>query len=201
LHWQKKGPAFAKAYRGKFLNKPTKSGSIVTKMVNGRPIVEKINGKNWMYWREKFINLAWSDNLWDWNPLLDDKGELKRLIIPRPGKFDSKITECGQPALITDKGIILLYNGKNVLDENATRDIPKVTYSVGEAVFDLNNPEKVLKRTGNYILKPTLPHEMSGRYTAGTPFRKVWSSSIKNGFYIAVLPIHLLDWLYLKIRG
>ena len=154
-----------------------------------------------MYWREKFINLAWSDNLWDWNPLLDDKGELKRLIIPRPGKFDSKITECGQPALITDKGIILLYNGKNVLDENATRDIPKVTYSVGEAVFDLNNPEKVLKRTGNYILKPTLPHEMSGRYTAGTPFRKVWSSSIKNGFYIAVLPIHLLDWLYLKIRG
>ena len=170
FHWQKKGPAFAKAYQGKFLNKPTKSGSIVTRMINGQPIVAKINGKYWMYWGEKFINLAWSDNLWDWNPLLDEKGELKRLISPRPGKFDSKITECGPPALITGKGILLLYNGKNAMDENAASDLPKGTYSVGEALFDLNNLGKVLKRTDNYILKPTLPHEMSGQYTAGTTF-------------------------------
>ena len=170
FHWQKKGPAFSKAYQGKFLNKPTKSGSIVTKMVNDRPLVAKINGKYWMYWGEKFINLAWSDNLCDWNPLLDDTGELKRLISPRPGKFDSKITECGPPALITGKGILLLYNGKNALDETAASDLPKGTYSVGEVLFDLNNPEKVLNRTDNYILKPTLPHEMSGQYTAGTTF-------------------------------
>jgi len=31
FHWQKKGPVFALAYQGKFLNKPAKSGSIVAK--------------------------------------------------------------------------------------------------------------------------------------------------------------------------
>ena len=170
FHWQKQGPAFAKAYQGKFLNKPTKSGSIVTKMVNGRPMIAKMNGKYWMYWGEKFINLAWSDNLADWYPLLDNQGELKRLVSPRPGKFDSKITECGPPALITDRGILLFYNGKNAQDENATEELPKGTYSVGEVLFDLQNPEKILQRTENYILKPTLPHETSGQYTAGTTF-------------------------------
>jgi len=170
FHWQKKGPAFEKAYQGKFLNKPTKSGSIVTKMVNGKPMIAKVNGKYWMYWGEKFINLAWSENLWDWNPLLNEKGELKRLISPRPGKFDSKITECGPPALITDRGILLFYNGKNAQDENATDELPKGTYSVGEVLFDLQNPEKILQRTENYIMRPTLPHETSGQYTAGTTF-------------------------------
>ncbi|HWW40344.1 MAG TPA: hypothetical protein VNZ46_13595, partial [Pedobacter sp.] len=66
IHWEKKGPAFARAYDGKFLNYWSKSGSIVTKMEGGRPIAAKINGKYWMYWGEGFINLAWSDNLVDW---------------------------------------------------------------------------------------------------------------------------------------
>ncbi len=170
FHWQKKGPAFTKAYNGKFLNKPTKSGSIITRMVNEKQVVAKINGKYWMYWGEKFVNLAWSDNLWDWNPLLNDRGELKRLIVPRSGKFDSKLTECGPPALVTDKGILLFYNGKNAEDDNATGDVPRGTYSVGEVLFDLLNPEKVVERSDTYILKPTLPHEKSGQYTAGTTF-------------------------------
>jgi len=170
FHWQKKGPVFAKAFHGKFLNKPTKSGSIITKMVNGRPIAVRIKGKYWMYWGEKFINLAWSENLWDWNPLVDEKEELRRLISPRPGKFDSRLTECGPPALITGKGILLLYNGKNAQDENASNELPRGTYSVGEVLFDRQNPEKVLQRTDHFILRPTLPHETSGQYAAGTTF-------------------------------
>jgi predicted GH43/DUF377 family glycosyl hydrolase len=169
-HWQKRGPAFAKAYLGEFLNRDTKSGSIVTKMIHGKILAAKIKGKYWMYWGEHFVNLAWSNNLCDWYPLLDKKGNLMKIIAPRPGNFDSALTECGPPALITDHGILLLYNGKNATNAQADPNLPKGMYSVGEALFDLNNPEKVLHRTDNYILKPTLPHEITGQYKEGTTF-------------------------------
>lgn len=170
FHWEKKGPAFAATYNGKFLNKASKSASMITEMKNGRPILAKKDGKYWMYWGELFVNLAWSDNLSDWNPLLDASGELKKAMITRPGKFDSDLTECGPPALITDKGILLIYNGKNATDERADPALPKGTYSVGEVVFDINNMEKILSRTDTCLLKPSLPHEITGQYKAGTTF-------------------------------
>lgn len=170
FHWQKKGPAFAKAYKGKFLDMPTKSGSIITKMINNRPVVAKINGKYWMYWGENFVNLAWSENLSDWNPLVDEDGDLRRAISPRPGMFDSHLTECGPPALVTDKGILLIYNGRNATDQNSDPNLPKGTYSVGQVLFSTDDPEKVLARTDNCLLKPTLPHEITGQYAAGTTF-------------------------------
>lgn len=170
MHWQKKGPAFLKAYNGKFANDASKSGSIITKMVNGKPVAAKINGKYWMYWGEHFVNLAWSKNLYDWNPLLDDKGDLLAVIRTRPKFFDSDLTECGPPAIITNKGIELFYNGKNATNENADPNLPKGTYSVGRVIFDVNHPEKVIERTDTCFLKPTLPHEKTGQYQAGTTF-------------------------------
>lgn len=170
FHWQKKGPAFAKAYNGKFLNMPTKSGSMITEMKNNRPVLAKLNGKYWMYWGENFVNLAWSENLSDWNPLVDENGDLRRAISPRPGKFDSHLTECGPPALITDKGILLIYNGRNATDQNADPNLPKGTYSVGQVLFRKDDPEKVIARTENCLLRPSLPHEMTGQYAAGTTF-------------------------------
>lgn len=169
-HWDKKGPAFATAYNGKFLNMASKSGSMITKMKNGRPILSKIKGKYWMYWGEHFVNLAWSTNLYDWNPLLDDAGELRKAMITRPGKFDSDLTECGPPALITDKGILLIYNGKNATDKNAAPSLPKGTYSVGQVIFDSNDMEKIVFRTDTCLIKPTLLHEVTGQYKAGTTF-------------------------------
>jgi predicted GH43/DUF377 family glycosyl hydrolase len=171
LHnWEKKGPAFKNAYNGKFLDFASKSASIVTKMKDGRLVVATINNKYWMYWGEKFVNLAWSENLIDWNPLLDEKGDLKRIMSARPGFFDSDLTECGPPALITDKGILLFYNGKNSINDNADPKLPQGTYSVGEVLFDLSDPEKILYRTDTCILKPSLPHELTGQYKAGTTF-------------------------------
>ena len=170
FHWDKKGPAFATAYNSKFLNMASKSGSMITGMKNGRPILAKINGKYWMYWGEHFVNLAWSVNLSDWNPLLYESGELKKIMITRPGKFDSDLTECGPPAIITDKGILLIYNGKNATNETADPLLPKGSYSVGEVVFDINNMETIISRTDTCILKPTLPHEVTGQYKAGTIF-------------------------------
>jgi beta-1,2-mannosidase len=170
FHWQKKGPAFAKAHQGKFLNEASKSASMITKMVNGKQVLAKINGKYWMYWGEHLVNLAWSDNLYDWYPLLNEKGELKAVAAPRTGKFDSDLTECGPPAIITDKGIVLFYNGKNATDDRADPNLPKGTYSVGQIIFDQNNPEQVIERSETCFLKPDLPHEKTGQYTAGTTF-------------------------------
>lgn len=170
FYWEKKGPAFATAYNGKFLNMASKSASMITEMKNGRPVLAKIKNKYWMYWGEYFVNLAWSANLSDWSPLVDEAGELRKAMITRPGKFDSDLTECGPPALVTDKGILLLYNGKNATGEKADPSLPKGTYSVGEVVFDINNMEKIVYRTDTCLLKPSLPHEITGQYTAGTTF-------------------------------
>ena len=170
FHWQKKGPAFAKAWKGKFLKGWSKSGSMITKIINGKQVLAKINGKYWMYWGEHFINLAWSDNLYDWNPLLDERGELKSIAFPRSKKFDSDLTECGPPAIVTNKGIELFYNGKNAINENADPALPKGTYSTGEIIFDKDDPQKIISRSDTSFLKPSLPHEMTGQYEAGTTF-------------------------------
>jgi predicted GH43/DUF377 family glycosyl hydrolase len=123
-----------------------------------------------MYWGENFVNLAWSENLYDWYPSLDEKVELKALISPRKNKFDSQLTECGPPAIINNEGIVLFYNGKNSEKDDATAEVPKGTYSVGKVVFDKNDPEKVISRSDTCLLKPTLPHEVTGQYKSGTTF-------------------------------
>ena len=169
-HWEKKGPAFAKAYDGKFLDIWSKSGSIITKKVGNHIVAAKINGKYGMYWGENFVNLAWSDNLTDWYPTLNENSELKAVVSPRKNKFDSMLTECGPPALITDEGIVLFYNGKNSEGADAEVKVPKGTYSVGKVVFDINDPGKIISRSDTCLLKPTLPHELSGQYKSGTTF-------------------------------
>lgn len=168
--WKKTGPAFAKAYNGKYLNLWSKSGSMVTQYIDGKPVAAKINNKYWMYWGEAFINLAWSENLTDWYPLEDEKGNLKQLVKTRPGYFDSSLTECGPPAVLTSKGISLLYNGRNAENETASPEYPKATYTVGQVIFDPNNLEKVLERSEKPFIKPDLPHETTGQYQAGTTF-------------------------------
>jgi len=170
VHWEKKGPAFMTAYDGRFLDLWSKSGSIITRLDGENQVVAQIDGKYWMYWGENFINLAWSENLYDWYPTLDDKGELAAVVETRPGYFDSNLTECGPPAVIMDEGIILLYNGKNSEGEGASADLPKGTYSVGKVVFDPVDPANVLYRSDTCLLKPTLPHELTGQYESGTTF-------------------------------
>jgi predicted GH43/DUF377 family glycosyl hydrolase len=170
FHWKKKGPAFLKANNGAYVNSWSKSASMVTKFENGKQVLAKINGKYWMYWGEKFINLAWSENLYDWNPLTNNDGSLKFVALPRPKRFDSDLTECGPPAVITEKGVVLFYNGKNATNEKADPLLPRGTYSVGEIIFDKENLEKITSRSDAPFIKPTLPHEISGQYKAGTTF-------------------------------
>jgi predicted GH43/DUF377 family glycosyl hydrolase len=170
LVWEKKGPAFAKAHNGRFLDQWSKSGSMVTQFRNQQPVLAKVKGKYWMYWGEQLINLAWSENLFDWHPLLDSEGELLAVARPRHGYFDSHLTECGPPAILLAEGVVLLYNGKNAEDDSADPNLPRGTYSVGKLVFDADNLERVVARSESPFLQPSLPHEITGQYQAGTTF-------------------------------
>lgn len=55
--WTKHGLAFAKAYNGRFADLASKSASIVTGVKDGKLVIEKINGKYFMYWGEKLYML------------------------------------------------------------------------------------------------------------------------------------------------
>ncbi|MBN8838347.1 MAG: hypothetical protein J0I09_13880 [Sphingobacteriia bacterium] len=170
VHWQKQGPAFLKAYDGKFLNTWSKSGSVVTQFKNGKITAAKINGKYWMYWGEGPVYLATSTDLINWTPVVDHKKELLPVLQSRKNKFDSQVVEPGPPAIITNKGIVLMYNGKNAESDDADPSLPKATYCAGQALFDVNDPSALIDRCDYYFMKPDLPHEIKGQYKAGTTF-------------------------------
>ena len=170
LHWKKQGPAFLKAFNGKFLNTWSKSGSVVTQKINGKFIATKVNGKYWMYWGEGPVFLATSTDLINWTPVVDSYNELVPILTARKKMFDSQIVEPGPPAIITSKGIVLLYNGKNAETDDADTSLPKGIYCGGQALFDLADPAKLIDRCTTYFIKPGLPFEISGQYHAGTTF-------------------------------
>lgn len=169
-NWTKHGPVFKNTHEGKFLDIWSKSGSIVTELVDGKLLAKKVNGKYLMYWGELFVNLAQSDNLLDWEPILDEKGELLKIFEPTLGEFDSHLTEPGPPALYTDAGILLLYNGKNLSGKGASTKVPEGTYCGGQVLFDKVDPRIRLERLDTPFICPDLPHEISGQYAAGTTF-------------------------------
>lgn len=169
-HWVKHGPAFKTAWDGRFKDMASKSASIVTELVNNKLVITKINGKYLMYWGEYFVNPAVSDDLIHWTPLLDDKNELLKLMTPRSGYFDSDLTECGPPALLTKDGILLLYNGKNAAGSKGDTRYPANSYCAGQVLFDKKEPVKVISRLDQPFLYPTEPFERSGQYKAGTVF-------------------------------
>lgn len=168
--WTKHGPAFLDAYEGKYKDLGCKSGSVVTEIKDGRQVAAKVNGKYLMYWGETAVYLASSDDLIHWTPLQAKDGKLLELIKPRKGYFDSNLTECGPPAIITENGILLFYNGKNDGGSNGCMDYPGSTYAAGQVLFDINEPTKVIDRLDNAFFRPMEAAEKSGQYKDGTVF-------------------------------
>lgn len=170
VNWEKKGPAFLTAHGGRFKDLFCKSGSIVTEVKDGRQVITKVNGKYLMYWGENYVAAATSDDLVNWTPVLDNNGDLLKLITPRAKYFDSNLTECGPPAVKTPHGIVLLYNGKNASGGNQDQRFAANTYSAGQVLFDNANPYKVLDRLDVPFFRPMASFEKSGQYAAGTVF-------------------------------
>ena len=156
IHWTKYGPLFPNLHRS------SKSGAIVCQITDGRLKAVKINGKYRMYWGEGTISCASSDDLVHW-----DAGA--PVLKPRPGKFDSALAEAGPPALLTDQGIVVLYNGKNSA-AYGDPTLPPNVYADGQALFDPADPTHLLARTDAPFYKPEADFERAGQYAAGTTF-------------------------------
>lgn len=170
VHWKKHGPIFQDAYNGKFHDIASKSASVLTTLKNGQLRITKYKGKYWMYWGENHVYAATSDNLVDWTPLVDANGALQELASPRKGYFDSHLTECGPPAILTSKGIVLLYNGKNRSGADGDLNYTANSYCAGQMLFSAADPSKLISRLDKPFMVPTESFEKSGQYPAGTVF-------------------------------
>jgi predicted GH43/DUF377 family glycosyl hydrolase len=157
IHWTKSGPVASKAI-------PKKSASLVCKIVGDRLIAAKINGRYWLYYGEGTIRLTSSTDLTTWEDIEKD------LLTPRKNRFDNGFPECGPPAVLTEKGIVLLYNGKNSRNSLAEIGVGGNAYSAGQALFSATDPSQLLDRATSPFIKPELPWETTGQYPAGTTF-------------------------------
>jgi predicted GH43/DUF377 family glycosyl hydrolase len=173
VHWTKHGPALGT--EGKYGSLSYKSAGIVTRLDGSRLVAAKIGGKYWMYWGEGTVRLATSRDLIHWTPVEDAGGEAVAVLARRKGRFDSSFPESGPPPLLTEQGIVVLYNGKNAAEDGDASLGPNA-YATGEALFARDDPGKLLARTDEPVLKPELAFEKSGQYAAGTTFAEglVW---------------------------
>jgi predicted GH43/DUF377 family glycosyl hydrolase len=130
-----------------------------------------------MYWGDQFIWAATSDDLVNWTPVEKSPGEtdpvalkgqalampdLKIVVPTRSRRFDSDLVESGPPAMLTDKGILLIYNSRNVPAIGDTA-LAEGTYAAGEVLLDRNDPLKILHRLDHYFMKPDQPYELTGQ--------------------------------------
>jgi len=144
IHWERKG-VILPAYKGNWNKGWTKSGAIVP---------EKIGGKYWMYWlgtaedKTDQMGLSYSTDLLHWTEATETP------VLPRrPGKFDSRVVEPGPPPILTARGIVLIYNGA---DDN-------LVYRTAVAVFDRNDPRKLIWRPDETIFAPETAWEKIGQ--------------------------------------
>lgn len=140
----------------------SKAGGIIVEMTDGKPLAKKINGKYWMYFGDTNLFLANSDDLINWEICKNDENQkMISVLHPRYGYFDSRLVEPGPYALYKDEGILLIYNGSNAANFNDT-NLPKYTYAAGQALFDKNQPYKLIDRTENYFIHPDKDYEKVG---------------------------------------
>jgi predicted GH43/DUF377 family glycosyl hydrolase len=144
IHWERKG-VILPAYKGRWNVRWTKSGAIVP---------EKINGKYWMYFlgttfdNKDQMGLAYSTDLIHWT-----EATAQPVLPARDGQFDSRVVEPGPPPVLTDHGIVLIYNGAD----------DKLVYRTGVAVFDRNDPAKLISRTDAPVFSPQKDWEKVGQ--------------------------------------
>jgi beta-1,2-mannosidase len=144
VHWDRKGLTIP-ANKGNWNVKWTKSGAIVP---------EKIDGKYWMYFLgtsadgKDQAGLASSTDLAHWT-----EATQAPVLTVRAGKFDSRVAEPGPAPIVTPEGIVLIYNGAD----------DKLIYQTGVAIFDRNDPRKLLWRSDTPVFSPEKEWEKVGQ--------------------------------------
>ena len=172
-HWTKHGHVFKDAYGPDFVKTWSKSGSIVCRYENGKAIAVKIDGKYLMYWGDTDIFSATSLDLINWNPLIyvdiqdgytgnNPEVQLVKAFSPRKGKFDSDLVEPGPPAMLTDSGILLIYNSRNV-PAKGDSSLAEGTYTASQILLNKRFRPGVIRRMDTYFMKPDKPYEIAGQ--------------------------------------
>ena len=130
IHWEKHGVIIPWPW--------SKAGAIVPWKINGRYV---------MYFGDSSIWIAYSDDLTNWDVVNEP------VMKTRPDHFDSRGIEPGPIPIMTEQGILLIYNGWN----------DNITYKVGAVLFSVDDPTRVLKRLDQPILEPTEVSELQGQ--------------------------------------
>ena len=92
----------------------------------------------------------------------EPKTYLKTAVEIRDKRFDSGLVEPGPPALITDNGIFFIYNASNS-GSSGDPDLKAGEYTVGQVLFDINDPSAIIARCDNYFLSSQNPNEVTGQ--------------------------------------
>lgn len=143
---------------------------VLGEVLPGRAIAivnQKIGGKYWAYWgNDPAEHLAWSEDLRTWH--VHDQPA----FTSRPGCFDGLLCEAAAAPIVTDDGILLFYNGAaSHADARAyaERVLPMYEaphqynlYSTGWALFDRNDPTRLIARCDRPILEPYEIYELFG---------------------------------------
>ncbi|MGB0347253.1 MAG: glycosidase, partial [Balneolaceae bacterium] len=140
----------------------SKAGAIIAEQQDSRMVAKKIDGKYWMYYGDTNLFMASSEDLITWEVIENsESGNRISVLHPRPGYFDSRLVEPGPYALYKEEGIHLIYNASNAANNNDP-NLPIYTYAAGQALFDKNEPYKVLDRTNSYFIYPDKEYEKVG---------------------------------------
>lgn len=158
-NWTKHGLVMGE---GKYRDTWSKAGAIVAEQIGSRMVAKKIDGKYWMYFGDTNLFMATSEDLMSWEVVENsESNNLISVLHPRPGYFDSRLVEPGPFAFYKDEGILLIYNASNAANNNDP-DLPIFTYAAGQALFDKNEPFKILDRTNSYFIYPDKAYEKIG---------------------------------------
>lgn len=174
MHWTKHGTLLNGIYK----NTWSKSGAIVARREGSSIVAEKVNGLYWMYFGDTDLFLAASPDLLHWTPV-EENGKLKAVLSPRKKYFDSRLVESGPFALLTQEGIVLIYNSMNA-DEGGDPQRPAGAYCAGQALFSKNDPAKLVSRLERPFIVPDKAYEITGQvnqvcFLEGmVPFRDRW---------------------------
>ena len=142
--WERRG-VIMPANTGRWNVKWTKSGAILT---------EPVGGRYWMYYMADAAaaadqtGIAYSTDLRRWTEALDAP-----VLGRRAGAFDSRVVEPGPPPVMLPEGILLVYNGAD----------HRLVYRTGWALFDRNDPTRVLARSDTPIFEPQRGWELTGQ--------------------------------------
>jgi predicted GH43/DUF377 family glycosyl hydrolase len=158
-HWTKQGLVLKDE---KYKDLWAKSGAIVGERKGNKIIATKINNKYWMYFGDTDLFMAYSEDLIHWQAAINEESQkIITVLHPRMGYFDSRLVEPGPFALLQKEGIVLIYNGSNATNYNDTK-LPKFTYAAGQALFNKDQPYKLIDRTQNHFIYPDKPYEKMG---------------------------------------